>query len=168
EKGHVELVVRLKRGLDLRFIECGHKAVSLIGNDATREKILFEESPRFRPVRIVEGARGGKDRRQRFETDAKTAALVDLASSVIGRTAKCGECSGLIVPVPARTIRKGHRAQNPRQAVHRRIRLSYTNKKAAGVSGPIHMFSLNLPLRSLQASSSDRATGYRGQRSTNP
>src|SRR5690606_3688204 len=89
EKGHVELVVRLKRGLDLRFIECGHKAVSLIGNDATREKILFEESTRFRTVRIVEGALGGKERRQRFEMDAKTAALVDLASSVIGRTAKC-------------------------------------------------------------------------------
>lgn len=66
----------------------------------------FEESACVVHARIVEGAGDGKDRLQRFETDAETAALVGLLDGIIGRAAKRSESCGLIVPVPARTIGK--------------------------------------------------------------
>ncbi len=93
----------------------------------------FEEGARFRRAGPVEPARGGKDGRQRLETDAEASAFIAPVFSMVGGTAKSGESGGLIVPAPARTIGKSHRAQNPRQVVHCRIRLAIHKQKAAEV-----------------------------------
>ena len=94
--------------------------------DRAKESAESSDTEQIRALsRRFVAACNRKDRFQRFETDAQTAAFVWLICCIICGTAKRSERGGVIVPVPTRTIGKGYRAQNPRQVVHRRIRLEY-------------------------------------------
>jgi hypothetical protein len=59
--------------------------------------------------------------------------MIGLLRRIIGGTAKSSKCGSLIVPVPAGAIGKTHRAENPRQVAHSRIRLEHFQQKCETV-----------------------------------